>query len=87
MPNTSRSVRRRVQQVLDSIVRDLLMHFLRGFPERLRGGADPNPIPKSKTAPNDPKRGLKDLRTLWELVVDLRFSSQLRTFASAAPSR
>jgi len=62
--NTSRSVRRRVQRVLDSIVPDSLMHFLRGFPERLRGGADPNPTPKSKTAPSDPQR---DLEVVWTL--------------------
>jgi hypothetical protein len=84
LPNISRSVRRRVQQVLDSIAPDSLMHFLRGFPERLRGGADPNPTPKSKNAPNDPKRGFEDPRTLWKLVVDLGFSSQLRTFAPAS---
>jgi len=64
LPNISRSARKRVPQVLDSTALDLLTHFLRGCPERLRGGADPNPTPKSKTAPNDPKQGLEDLRTL-----------------------
>jgi hypothetical protein len=64
LPSICRSVRRRDQRVLGSIAPDSLMHFLKGFPERLRGGADPNPTPKSKTAPSDRQR---DPEMVWTL--------------------